>query len=169
MESVTSDAERRILEKAIAAQAQYAVAPKGFVAENTSDEYLELVKTFAPEALDVRGPRGEMLKKSEWHAYFSDKREVEMYATRAYRPVINNGEFVRGPGGEVLMLCPRSLFDAKQHQSELEHAAIVARDETETGWQSTAAQGATAKERRGELVDPSGVQIESETLTPEQF
>jgi hypothetical protein len=128
--NIRNEADRILYEKALEAQAMYAKAPDGFASENSSDEFTEIRRVYAPDTFDEvqqNGKKVETVKKSPYHAYFGLPDRMHSDAARGYIPVFNeHGEIVRGPGDMPLYKLDRKLFDARERAAQLESESRIA-------------------------------------------
>jgi len=125
-EDLNQEEDRKILERALAAQESFRKAPGVFLSVDTTDNNAELINIYAQEAVDRYDNTGKMIKKASRHPFFSDRKELVKWANRGYVPVLgDNGEFVQNEGGDVLTTCDRALFEAREKKPQNESSSMV--------------------------------------------
>ena len=115
---IRSEEDRILYEKALSAQKRYAEAPDIFAAENSSDEFTEIRRVYAPDTFDEikqNGKKVEVVKKAPYHAYFGLPEAMHSDASKGYVPVFDEkGDIVRGPGDMPLYKIDRRISDARE-------------------------------------------------------
>lgn len=116
-----------LIAKAQAREAEMLQAPQLITGLDATDPFEECRRLYAPETFDVRGPRGEMIRRAERTAYFGERGNEEYDIQKGYVPVVNpnTGAHVLGPGGMPLYTLSRKIKDKWQEAQSAASRAKV--------------------------------------------
>lgn len=124
--SKLKEEERVIMERALAAQENFRKAPEVFMSEDSQDENMALVRLYAPHCLDEFDQAGELVKRAQGHAFFANASKLVNWASRGYVPVLSETSgYVTNSGGDVLTVCDRKLYEARERQTQDESRKMV--------------------------------------------
>ena len=116
------------IKRALEAQAKFKQAPDIFIAEQTSDEMLELRKRYCPESIGIETPdelanrkaRGENVHLATKHVFFGPYKDLDILVGKGYVPVLDeNGRPVRF-NETVMTWIPQMMHLAKVYNEQQE-------------------------------------------------
>jgi biotin carboxyl carrier protein len=120
-----SEEDRRLLERALAAQQEALVAPEIFVGEYGSDEHMQIREAYAPDTVDTIKANGDVVP-APMVAAFVQSHKVAAYAAKGWQIALNDhGDRACNGGGDVLVKIDRRLYEAREKSYQEESSKRI--------------------------------------------